>query len=153
MAKLQVEDVAPDFTLNDEQGKEITLSSFRGKNPVVLIFYPADETPGCTKQLCAARDDFDQYVQAGVVAFGVNNGSEASHQKFIKKHGLKTPLLVDKGLEVAGQYDAVMGLGPLKIINRTVVGIDLEGRVVFYKRGTPNTREILAAIDQATATR
>ncbi len=146
MAKLQVGDTAPDFTLMNEQGQPIHLTDFRGKNSVVLIFYPGDQTPGCTKQLCAARDDTSQYQAVGAVVYGVNPGSSGSHQKFIQKHSLTTPLLVDEGLKVAALYDAVMGLGPLKIVNRTVVGIDKTGKISFYQRGMPNTTQILAAV-------
>lgn len=146
MAKIDVGAKAPDFTLIDQNGQSVKLSSFQGKSAVVLIFYPADQTPGCTKQLCSARDDDADYKKAGVAVFGVNPGSEESHQKFINKHNLTTPLLVDKGMAVATQYDAVMGFGPLKIVNRTVIGIDEAGKIVFYKRGMPGTAEILAAI-------
>lgn len=144
MASLDLGSAAPDFNLTDEHGNAVHLSDFKGK-PVVLIFYPADQTPGCTKQLCAARDSNQQYKDAGVAVFGVNGGSAESHQKFIEKHSLTTPLLVDKGLATASSYNAVMGLGPLKVINRTVVGIDGEGKIAFYQRGIPSTQEILSA--------
>ena len=146
MAKLQVGDTAPDFTLADQEGKQVKLSDYRGKKQVVLIFYPGDQTPGCTKQLCSARDDSAQYEQAGAVVFGVNFAGENSHQKFIAKHKLSMPLLVDKGFEVSSLYDAVLGIGPLKIINRTVVGIDKDGKIAFYQRGMPNTTQILSAM-------
>jgi thioredoxin-dependent peroxiredoxin len=146
MAKLQVGEVAPDFSLSDEKGNQVRLSDFRGKQAVVLIFYPADETPGCTRQLCAARDDKEVYEKAGAAVFGVNPGKEASHEKFINKHNLTMPLLVDKGLEVATRYDAVMGFGPLKLVNRTVVTIGKDGKILFYRRGIPSTPEILERI-------
>jgi thioredoxin-dependent peroxiredoxin len=146
VAKLQVGDTAPDFSLIDEKGNSVRLSDFRGKQPIVLIFYPADETPGCTRQLCAARDSKEVYNQAGVAVFGVNPGSENSHEKFINKHNLTMPLLVDRGLETAAKYDAVMGFGPLKFVNRTVVTVDKTGKIVFYKRGIPSTQEILAPL-------
>ena len=147
MAKLQVGDTAPDFTLQDNQGHTIHLADYQGKNSVVLIFYPGDQTPGCTKQLCSARDDNSLYEKAGAVVFGVNPGSEASHTKFVEKHNLTTPLLVDKDLHVASLYDAVMGVGPLKIVNRTVVTINKDGKIVFYKRGMPVTYEILSTVN------
>lgn len=146
MAELNIGTPAPEFALTDQNGETVRLADFKGKQPVVLIFYPADETPGCTKQLCAARDDTSLYQQAGVAVFGVNPGSAASHEKFIKKHNLTTPLLVDKGLEVAANYQATIGFGPLKIVNRTVVGIDRDGKIAFYRRGIPATTEILAAL-------
>jgi peroxiredoxin Q/BCP len=146
MAKINIGDIAPDFTLSDHTGKIISLSDFRNKNAVVLIFYPGDSTPLCTKQMCAARDDFDRYEQAGVKVFGVNQAGEGSHRKFVSRFALNTPLLVDHGLEVSKQYDAVFGLGPVKVINRTVVGIDTEGKIAFYQRGVPSTDQILAAL-------
>jgi len=75
-------DTAPDFTLEDENGSPIRLADYRGKSPVVLMFYPADNTPGCTHQLCTARDDYDRYEAAGAAVFGVNPGSAAAHRSF-----------------------------------------------------------------------
>jgi peroxiredoxin Q/BCP len=142
---LSVGSIAPDFTLRSSDGEDVTLSAFRERSNVVLIFYPKDQTPGCTKQLCTARDDRDAFAAAGAVVFGVNGDDEASHRRFIAKHGLSMPLLIDGGLTVAKSYDAVMGFGPVKFVNRTVVGIDRQGRVAFYQRGMPATPEILAA--------
>ncbi len=113
---------------------------------MVLIFYPKDQTPGCTAQLCAARDESAAYAAAGIAVFGVNGDSAASHEKFIAKYQLSVPLLVDPGLTVAKAYDAVIGLGPLKIVNRTVVGIDRDGTIAFYRRGTPLARDIIGAL-------
>ncbi len=143
---MNVGDPAPDFTLSASDGRTVALSSFRGNAPVVLIFYPKDQTPGCTAQLCAARDESATYAAAGVAVFGVNGDSAASHDKFIAKYQLATPLLVDPGLAVAKAYDAVIGIGPLKIVNRTVVGIDRNGTIAFYRRGTPLARDIIAAL-------
>jgi peroxiredoxin Q/BCP len=148
---MKVGDRAPDFALTDEQGKTVRLADFAGTSSVVLMFYPADNTPGCTRQLCTARDDYDKYVEAGVAVFGVNNGSAEKHRSFVEKHGMRTPLLVDEGAEVAKAYDALMPLPVLKIINRTVVGIDRDGVVRFYKRGMPPTSEILSAMSSAAA--
>jgi peroxiredoxin Q/BCP len=116
------------------------------------MFYPADSTPGCTRQLCAARDDYERYRAAGVEVFGVNAGSEAAHRKFAEQHSLRTPLLLDDGARVARAYDALMPIPLLSIINRTVVGIGRDGNVRFYRRGTPSTDSILAAMaDDAAA--
>jgi thioredoxin-dependent peroxiredoxin len=136
---------APDFTLRTSTGADVALSAFRGRENVVLIFYPKDQTPGCTKQLCTARDDRDAFAAAGTAVFGINGDGAASHERFIAKYELNMPLLIDPGLTTAKQYDAVMGFGPLKIVNRTVVGIDRSGRIVFYERGMPATATILAA--------
>jgi peroxiredoxin Q/BCP len=140
---------APDFELLDENGNAVRLADFRGKSSVVLMFYPADNTPGCTKQLCTARDDYDQYQAAGVAVFGVNPGSESAHKRFSEKHGLRTPLLLDDKGKVSRAYDALMPIPLLTMVNRTVVGIDRDGVVRFYERGMPPTRRILDAMSGA----
>jgi peroxiredoxin Q/BCP len=141
---LRLGDAAPDFTLRSSDGSDVTLSSFRGAQNVVLIFYPKDQTPGCTKQLCTASADAAAFASAGVAIFGVNGDGAASHERFIARYGLTMPLLIDPGLSVAKAYDAVAGFGPIKIVNRTVVGIDRAGRIAFYHRGMPGTVTILA---------
>lgn len=143
---LKVGQEAPDFELEDEQGNRVRLADFRGKSSVVLMFYPKDETPGCTRQMCAARDDYDRYKEAGVAVFGVNPAGAAEHQRFVERHGLKTPMLVDDGARVARAYDALMPILILNIVNRTVVGIDTDGKVRFYERGMPSTDRILSAL-------
>ena len=143
---LSIGQPAPDFDLEDEQGNRVRLAGFRGKQSVVLMFYPADNTPGCTKQLCTARDDYDKYVAAGLAVFGVNPGSAATHRKFSEKHGFKTPLLLDEAGRVSRAYDALMPIPLMTLVNRTVVGIDRDGVVRFYERGTPSTSTILASM-------
>jgi len=143
---LRIGDAAPDFSLRASDGRDVALASFRGTQNVVLIFYPKDQTPGCTKQLCTASADSAAFASAGVALFGVNGDGAASHERFIAKHGLTMPLLIDPGLAVAKAYDAVVGFGPIKIVNRTVVGIDHGGRVAFYQRGMPDTVTVLAAL-------
>jgi len=144
--KLTIGSDAPDFSLETQAGTRVAPGDFRGKGPLVLIFYPGDMTPGCTKQLCIARDDAPQYAAAGVAVFGVNSATAESHKKFVAKHGLTTPLLVDRGFAASEAYGSLIKLGPIKITNRTVVGIDMQGRVAYYKRGMPPTSEILAAM-------
>ena len=146
---LEVGDEAPGFALEDESGNSVRLADFRGKSAVVLMFYPADETPGCTKQLCAARDDYDRYQQAGIEVFGVNPGSAKAHKKFVEKHGLRTPLLLDRGSNVSKAYGALFPIPLINVVNRTVVGIDRDGRVRFYERGMPSTDKILGAMGSA----
>ena len=151
MAKLDIGDTAPAFSLQNERGQTVSIPEALSRGPVVLVFYPMDQTPGCTAQLCAARDQSPLYAAAGVQVFGVNGGDARSHQRFSEKHGFTTPLLVDEHLAVATSYAAVIGLGPLKIINRTVVGISPDGKIAFYKRGAPPAEDILAAFG-STAT-
>lgn len=148
---LKVGDRAPDFALQDETGATVRLADFAGKSAVVLMFYPADETPGCTKQMCAARDDYDTYQAAGVTVFGVNPASAERHQKFAERHNLRTPLLVDTKGATSREYDALMPIPLVTLVNRTVVGIDREGIVRFYERGMPSTSKILAAMAPASA--
>src|SRR5579872_2766584 len=97
--------VAPDFSLPDQFGHEVKLSTLRGHN-VVLVFYPGDDTPGCTKQLCQLRDDWSSVRAAGVEVFGVNPQNARSHVKFREKYHLPFPLLVDPGQKVAALYHA-----------------------------------------------
>jgi len=137
---------APDFTLPDQSGKEITLSSFRGKKNVVLVFYPGDMTPGCTMQLCAIRDDWSKFLKADAAVYGINHGDAESHQRFIKTHGFPFPLLIDKDRKVSAKYGAVHVFFGRKIIKRSVVGIDKQGRIVFLKRGMPKNADIIKAI-------
>lgn len=143
---LGVGDIAPEFEAKDEQGNTVRLADFKGKSSVVLMFYPADNTPGCTAQMCAARDDYDKYQAAGIEVFGVNPGSEKAHKSFSEKHGLRTPLLLDDKGRVSKAYDALMPIPLVTVVNRTVVGIDREGVVKFYERGMPSTETIMTAM-------
>ena len=129
---------APDFSLPDDSGRVVTLSALRGKR-VVLVFYPADDTPGCTKQLCQFRDDWSQARAAGVEVFGVNPGNARSHGKFREKFKFPFPLLVDQGQRVAALYHA-SGL----IVKRTVYLIGKDGVIQFACRGMPPPSEVLA---------
>lgn len=129
---------APDFTLPDDAGHTVTLSALRGRN-VVLVFYPGDDTPGCTKQLCQFRDDWADARKRGVQVFGVNPQSAQKHQKFRQKFNFPFPLLVDSGQKVAELYKA-NGL----IVKRTVYLIGPDGKILFAQRGMPNPEEVLA---------
>jgi peroxiredoxin Q/BCP len=137
---------APEFDVEDEDGNRVRLADFRGKSAVVLIFYPADNTPGCTKQLCTARDDYERYQTAGVAVFGVNPGSRRAHKQFAERHALRTPLLVDERGAMSRAFDALMPIPLLTVVNRTVVGIDRDGTIRYFKRGMPPTSEILQAM-------
>lgn len=94
---------APDFELTTDSGETIRLSDLRGK-PVVLYFYPRDDTPGCTKQACGIRDAWDDFRATGAEVFGISPDGEASHAKFRQKHGLPFTLLADHDHEVTEQY-------------------------------------------------
>ncbi|HEY8171536.1 MAG TPA: peroxiredoxin [Dehalococcoidia bacterium] len=148
---LNVGQNAPEFALQDENGNTVRLDDFRGKSALVLMFYPADNTPGCTKQLCTARDDYDKYQAAGIAVFGVNPGSAATHKKFAERHNMRTPLLVDQRGAVSRAYDALMPVPIITVVNRTVVGIDRDGVVRYYERGMPPTSEIIGAMSAGAA--
>jgi thioredoxin-dependent peroxiredoxin len=85
---------APDFTVKDTQGNLVKLADYADKT-VVLYFYPKDDTPGCTKEACSFRDNYDQYLTKGIAVFGVSMDDEASHQAFTDKFSLPFPLLAD----------------------------------------------------------
>jgi peroxiredoxin Q/BCP len=91
---LKVGDIAPDFAVNDQSGRQVKLSDFKGKK-VVLYFYPKDNTPGCTAEACNLRDNYQALMRAGYVVLGVSKDDEKSHQKFIDKFELPFPLLAD----------------------------------------------------------
>ncbi len=129
---------APDFSLPDDQGHLVTLSKLRGKR-VVLVFYPGDNTPGCTRQLCEFRDNWSKVQAAGVEVFGVNPQSAVKHERFRQKYSFPFPLLVDSGQKVAELYNA-NGL----IVKRTVYGIDRDGVIRFSRRGKPTPAEVIA---------
>ena len=130
---------APDFSLPDESGRAVKLSKLRGKR-VVLVFYPGDDTPGCTKQLCQFRDGWKEARAGGVQVFGINPQKARSHLEFRQKYKLPFPLLVDAGQKVAELYHA-QGL----IVKRTVYLIDGQGVIRFARRGMPAPSEVLGA--------
>jgi peroxiredoxin Q/BCP len=109
---------------------------------VVLIFYPGDETPGCTKQLCAVRDDYSGFQAKNVKVFGINPGNIESHKKFVKRYSFQFPLLVDADRKAAREF----GCDSWPIVKRTVFVIDLDGKVVYMKQGMPSNKEILETV-------
>ncbi len=130
---------APPFSLADQDGNIVSLSALRGKN-VVLVFYPGDDTPGCTKQLCDFRDSWGAARTKNTVVFGVNPQNARSHAKFIGKYNLPFPLLIDAGQKM-GQAYQTRGL----IVKRTVYLIGPDGVIRFARRGMPKPGEVLAA--------
>jgi peroxiredoxin Q/BCP len=94
---------APDFTATTDSGERVSLSDFRGK-PVVLYFYPKDDTPGCTAQACGIRDAYGDFERAGAVVLGVSPDTEKKHVKFKEKYGLPFTLLADPEHEIAERY-------------------------------------------------
>lgn len=101
---IEVGKKAPDFTLPNQDGEDITLSDFRGKN-IVLYFYPKDMTPGCTTQACDFRDQYEVFKDLNTVILGISPDPIERHQKFIAKHDLPFPLLADTKQAVSEMYD------------------------------------------------
>ncbi|CAM8974569.1 unnamed protein product [Rhodiola kirilowii] len=93
----------PTFTLKDQEGRSVSLSKFKGK-PVVVYFYPADETPGCTKQACAFRDSYEKFKKAGAEVVGISGDSTDSHKAFAKKYKLPFSLLSDEGNKIRKEW-------------------------------------------------
>jgi peroxiredoxin Q/BCP len=143
---------APDFTLTSDSDETVTLSSFRGK-PVVLYFYPKDDTPGCTAQACGIRDVYSDFRQRGAIVLGVSPDDEASHVKFKEKYSLPFTLLADPDHEVAEEYGVwkernMYGKKSMGIERSTFV-IDAEGNVSkAMRRVKPDTHAaaVLAAL-------
>ncbi len=143
---------APDFELQDDAGATRKLSDFRGK-PLILYFYPADDTPGCTKEACNFRDDYSQYQKAHVTILGVSPDSVKSHAKFKAKYQLPFPLLADEGHEICDVYGV---WGPKKMMGREYEGvlrttflIDAKGniaRVFENVRPAEHSEEVLGAL-------
>ena len=121
---------APDFTLPGTGGREYSLSEFRGQ-PVVLVFYPGDDTPVCTKQLNTYNDDLEQFSDMNAQVIGISAQDVGSHDAFASKHGFAFPLLADTDKTVAGLYGT---LGPIGFPRRSVFIIDAEGTVRYDHR-------------------
>lgn len=125
-------DVAPDFTVPDQDGNQVTLSALRGQ-PVVLYFYPKDDTPGCTIQACSLRDHIGELRQRGAVVLGVSADSVKSHRKFADKYGLPFTLLADTERSIAKDYGVFkyrkMFGKEVGYYERTTFVIDPEGKV------------------------
>jgi thioredoxin-dependent peroxiredoxin len=138
---LRVGDAAPDFTLPDQDGNTVSLTGLSGKN-VVLVFYPADETLICTKQLCEFRDCWALAQQKDAIVLGVNPAGPEKHASFRSHHQFPFPLLADSGQEVAARYHA-NGL----IVKRTVYLIGKSGKIRYARRGKPDPAEVLAAAE------
>ena len=129
---------APDFALPDQDGKLVTLAGLKGRN-VVLVFYPADDTSVCTKQLCEFRDQWPLAQQKNTVVLGVNPGKK--HAQFREKCQFPFPLLLDKGQKVGAAYRT----RGLVVPRRTVYLIGPDGTIRYARRGKPEPEEVLAA--------
>jgi thioredoxin-dependent peroxiredoxin len=145
-------DKAPAFTAQDQDGKTVKLSDFKGKQ-VVLYFYPKDDTPGCTTEACGLRDQFAAIKKKGAVVLGVSKDNAASHRKFIEKFHLPFPLLADEDLQLIKAYDAwgersMYGRKFMGILRKTyVIGADGKIKALFPKvKPAGHEKEVLEAL-------
>jgi peroxiredoxin Q/BCP len=143
---------APDFTLKDEQGNDVSLSHFRGKK-VVVYFYPKDDTPGCTKEACGFRDVYDRILEKGAVVVGISADSTTSHQKFKEKYDLPFYLLADPekhAIQAFGAWGEKKRYGKAyEGIVRSTFVIDEEGTVAkAYPKVKPeqHAQEVLEVL-------
>lgn len=148
---MKIGDTAPDFTLKDGDGNDWTLSDHRGKT-IVLLFYPGDNTPVCTAQLCSVRDHWSEYQAAGPEVVGISTDSVESHKGFAEKNRLPLRLLSDSDRKVSEMYDMKSWLPGRSA--RGVVVIDGEGKITYHKAEAvslfrPKDDDVLAAIREA----
>lgn len=141
---------APDFTLRSHRGGTVHLADLRGNQRALLVFYPKDDTPGCTAQLCAIRDNFAALTRYDVTPLGINADSEADHAAFAEGQHYQFDLLVDDNLAVAQRYDAATE-GSARP-QRTVYIVGKDGKVIFAERGAPSPATMIAAVQSASDT-
>jgi len=150
---MRIGENAPDFTLKDGDGNDWKLSERRGKT-VVLLFYPGDNTPVCTKQMCSVRDNWEDYAKTGAEVVGISTDSAASHKGFAEKYDLPLMLLSDEKGEVVEKYSVKSWLPGRSA--RAVVVVDKSGVVRHHQVQSlsifrPQDDEIFTAIKQANA--
>lgn len=143
-------DIAPDFTLPGTGGATYSLSSFRGQ-PVVIVFYPGDGTPVCTKQLNSYNSELAEFEGVGAQVLAISAQDVESHESFASKHGFKFPLLADTDKSVAAAYGTV---GPLGFPRRSVFVVDAKGVIRYAHRAIAGltfrpVEELVAAVEAA----
>jgi peroxiredoxin Q/BCP len=139
-------DKAPDFSAQDQDGKTVSLADFKGKQAVLLYFYPKDNTPGCTKEACGFRDSLNDLKKQGVAVLGVSMDDAKSHKKFIADHNLNFPLLVDTDAKITDAYGVKATNG--KVARRVRFLIDKEGKIT-HVTDSPSADKHLAEMKEA----
>lgn len=147
---ISVGDTAPAFTLQGTGGKSYSLSDYAGQ-PVVIVFYPGDETPVCTKQLNSYNNELSQFEKVGAQVLAISAQDVASHEDFSQKYGFKFPLLADTDKSVANLYGTV---GPLGFPRRSVFVIDAKGVIRYVHRAIAGltfrpVEELVTAVENA----
>jgi peroxiredoxin Q/BCP len=140
--KLQVGDRAPAFTAQTDAGRNVALADFAGR-PVILYFYPRDDTPGCTKEACAFRDAYADFTAKGAVVLGISADSVKAHAKFVRKFKLPFPLLADEDKRIVEAYGV---WGEKSFLGRRYQGIH---RVTFLIGGDGRIQKIWPKVKPA----
>jgi peroxiredoxin Q/BCP len=130
-AEVTVGEVPPDFRLQDQNGQWHTLAQHKGQW-IALYFYPKDDTPGCTKEACAFRDNIFAFEELGATILGVSLDDVASHEEFAQKYNLPFSILADTGGETARAYGVLTSIGPLKMAKRQTFLIGPDGKIVKH---------------------
>jgi thioredoxin-dependent peroxiredoxin len=151
-SKVQVGDVAPDFTLPDQTGRPVQLRDLIGERKVVLYFYPKDETPGCTIEARAFRDSYDKFTAQGAEVVGVSSDSVRAHRRFATRYGLPFLLLSDRGGTVRERYGVEKTLGLLPgrvtyVIDRSGVVRHVYSSQIFATRHSRTALQVLNALN------
>ncbi len=142
--KIQVGDTVKPFTAKIQDGSEIESSKVLATNNfILLVFYPGDDTPGCTKQLCGIRDIYQEYKTLGVKIFGVNHGNEESHKKFINKYDYKFDIIVDENKKLVEEFGAIGSFFGNPTVKRGVFLIDKDHKIAFKHWGQQNNEKII----------
>jgi peroxiredoxin Q/BCP len=144
---------APEFKLTDQHGHLHALQDYRGKY-LVLYFYPKDDTPGCTQEACAFRDDLHLLTEMGAQVIGISVDDSDSHAKFAEKYHLSFPLLADKNGAVADSYGALLNLGIMKLARRFTFLIDPQGKICreyLSVETSKHSKEIIADLKKLIA--
>jgi peroxiredoxin Q/BCP len=148
--ELRAGDPAPDFALPDQDGRTRSLAGFRGKW-LALYFYPKDNTPGCTVQACAFRDDRRKLAALGAEVVGVSVDGVESHQDFAKNFSLPFPLLADVKGEIAARYGSIRNFGLVKLARRNTFLIDPQGRIAkvyLSARPASNAQDVIGDLQR-----
>jgi peroxiredoxin Q/BCP len=152
MTRLEAGEQAPDFELEDEDGRPVRLADYAGRR-VVVYFYPADDTPGCTKEACQFSDLFDRFAEAGVDVLGISPDNAASHRRFREKHGLTVRLLSDPSHETMERYGAwgektLYGRKSVGVIRSTLL-VGADGRIErawYHVRADGHAAKVLEVV-------
>lgn len=146
LKSLKTGDPAPQFTLPSHPAGNVSLQDFKGKKNVILAFYPKDDTPGCTKEMCGFSSNLEQFISTDTEVFGISCDDAASHEKFAGKYELKLPLLADVGGKV-GQLYGTVSEGKATA-NRVLFVIDKQGVIKHIHEGMPDNESLLKIIGE-----